>query len=216
MRNPGIVALFLAACTEPTEAGTAPTEARHPPVTQPAQPTVPPAHQAIPGSQRYLQAPLDAAGLARRPTLEPLAQDSQLAGLDGGRRVQEQLRRGQQPSTAPQPGDEKPLQPGAPSLTEIRAVLATVQGPLATRNFDALQPMITQRLFGTLQPLQEKNGDRLWRHLARYPLALQGRLNAVVDDVQPNHVQLKVALPDGGELRPVLEKVDGVWKIDRF
>lgn len=203
--------LSFAACTEPVDCAREPARCpgyvRAPAMAAaprpapaallaPIAPTAP-AALAVPvrGGQRYLQVPVDGQAPNRRPDQEPLAV---------------QVRPGAVPA-----GD-KPIQPGAPSQAEALAVMRAVEVPAESRNFEGLKPLITTRLYDTLQPLLEKNGPRLWTHLDHYKTALAANPVVTVESVEGGKVQTRVPVPGAQDLRPILEKVGGSWKIDRF
>ncbi len=153
------------------------------------------------GGQRLLQAPLDPGAPGRPPSREPLALDV---------RALEKL---------PPPAkavDNAPLPAGAPTHEELKALVAVVQLPAKARNFEGLKPFITQRLYDALSPLLAKDGDRLWRHLEKYVSAVDTGFKTEVESVEMERAQLHLTLPDGSELRPILLRQNGVWKIDRF
>ncbi len=193
------------ACTEPVDCTVEPQRCPNRPVVMAAQPAagkpVAPREQqrvAVPfhNGQRLLQVPVDATGLGRPPSREPLA-------VNVG-------------AVAKPQGDAAPLPAGSPSRTELTALVATVVQPTKARNFESLKPFITQRLYDTLTPLLVKDGDRLWRHLDKYQTAADQGFKTQVDSVEMDKAQLHLTLPDGSELRPILARQNGVWKIDRF
>jgi hypothetical protein len=146
--------------------------------------------------QRLLQVPIDPNAAGRQPSREPLALDVR-------------------PRFKPV-ADEAPLPSGAPSREDLRALLTRILEPSQAKNFEGLKPFITQRLYDSLSPLLVNDGGRLWRHLSKYPVALTSGFTTDVLSQEGGKVQLHLSLSDGSELRPILEKQNGLWKIDRF
>jgi predicted lipid-binding transport protein (Tim44 family) len=109
-----------------------------------------------------------------------------------------------------------PLPAGAPTRDELKALVATLQLPAKTENLPGLKPFITQRLYDTLGPLVAANSARLWRHLAKFGTAAETGFRTEVESVEADRVQLHLTLPNGEELRPIVVRENGVWKIDRF
>ena len=105
---------------------------------------------------------------------------------------------------------------GAPSADELKGIIASVLLPTKARDFEALKPFITARLYDTLTPLLAKDGERLWRHLSKYQTATEGAYRTEVEAVEADNVRMHLTLHDGSEMRPILTKQNGVWKIDRF
>lgn len=197
-----LATLFLgAACQEPVDCVQEPARCPNRPIA-PAPVTPRPGSApsavgrplplpvAVNHGQRMLQLPPGPGVAGRQPSQEPLARPAIV--------------------------DNAPLPTGAPSREELKALLASVQAPTQARDFEALKPLITPRLYTTLTPLIAKDGDRLWRHLAKYTTAMTGGFKTEVDSAEGDHVQLHLTLSDGSDTRPILTHQDGAWKIDRF
>lgn len=110
------------------------------------------------------------------------------------------------------------IQPDTPDAAIARGVLVGMRGAAASHDLTQLSAHMTRRLVADLTPKMEKFRDRLWRHLDRYVQAVDGGRFAVKSEPAdtPTRRQVTVTLPDGGELRPILEREDNQWKIDRF
>ena len=214
-----LLAVSAAACTEPVDcvryparcpgfvapsAGPKPVkplpiqmvrdQLRPPPGLPSAPPSGRDAAQVPPagvGAQRYLQLPTTGQVPNRRPDQEPLA--------------------GQAPAQ-PEPA----AKPGEPTRAEVTAAMQAVRPASEAHNFEGLKPFITERLYTTLAPLIKDNGDRLWRHLDVYGEALRAPLHVDIESVTGGKVQTRIPVAGKPDLRPILEKVDGAWRIDRF
>ena len=186
-RCPNVRVQPLAAAALPAR----PSVAERPPAVQ-----VPSAQVPLRAGQRQLQVPLNPGNLGQPPTREPLA-----------------LNIRPKPLAAETPA---PLPVGAPSREDLKALVVAVQLPASTKDFEALRPFITPRLYASLAPLMAESGDRLWRHLAKYKQAGSSGFETKIESVELDKVHAALQLPDGSELRPILEKQNGVWKIDRF
>ena len=188
--------LLAVACQEPVDCVQEPLRCPNAAVAgvRP-QPSLPAASAR---GQRLLQvpgAPTVVAG--RQPAQEPLARDIRLAA--------------QQALAA-----NAPVPAGAPTREVVDGLIARVLPPAKARDFAALEPLVTPRLFETLAPLLAQDGDRLWRHLAKYATAAAGGFKLEVESVEADRAQLHLTLPDGADIRPILLRQDGTWKIDRF
>ena len=109
-----------------------------------------------------------------------------------------------------------PLPAGAPTREELKALIATLQLPAKARDLAGIKPFITQRLYDTLGPLLATNSERLWKHLAKFALAADTGFRTEVESVEADRVQLHLTLPNGDDLRPIVLRQNGIWKIDRF
>ena len=197
-RQVALLCLFLGtACAEPVDCALEPKRCPNQAVRQ-TDPASDGLANARPfrGAQRLLQVPVDPNAPGQPPSRQPLAVDLRLP--------------------AKVPAEAMPLPAGAPSRDELNAMVATVQLPTKARSFEGLRPFNTSRLYDTLEPLLAKDGDRLWRHLDKYLIASDKGFKTEVESVEADRVQLHLRLPNGDDLRPIVVRQNGVWKIDRF
>jgi hypothetical protein len=131
-----------------------------------------------------------------------------------GAKVQEQV-------AAPAP--DKPARPAeivpdSPDAAIARGVLVGLRGAAAAHDMKQLSAHMTKRLVADLTPKLDKYAERLWRHLDRYVKAVDGGRFEIKSEPAdtPTRRQVTVTLPDGGELRPILEREADGWKVDRF
>ncbi len=195
--------LLGTACTEPVDCALEPKRCpNRVAAPQPVVPTGAPKRQQLQvpvptaNGQRLLQVPLDPNAAGRQPSREPLAAD---------------IRARFKPIV-----DDAPLPSGAPSREELTTLMKRVIEPARARDFEALKQVITSRLYDALSPLVAKDGDRLWAHLVKYGGATSGGFKTDVLSQEGGKTALHLTLPDGSELRPIVEQQGGVWKIDRF
>ena len=98
----------------------------------------------------------------------------------------------------------------------FRLLLAEALPAIKAHDAQALAKSCSPRYSDNLKQVVVTSGERLWRHLDRYPTVLGN--TAVQISVQPSEdsrVQLLVAAA-GIELKPIVVQSDGQWKIDRF
>ena len=198
MRGVSLAAIVLAsslasltACTEPTDCAVEP--------------------------QRCITPPVSAAG-------------AKPAAAEVGKPVQVLPERRQRPVAAqPAPGGPVRRLPevapqAAPSEGETadaawaRGVIVGLRSAAAAHDMAALQKHMTKRLTADLLPKLDKYAERLWKHLDRYVKAVDGGKFTVLSEPADTATrrQVTITLPDGGELKPILEREDNVWKVDRF
>lgn len=210
----------LSACTEPVDCNAEPSRClvqpgrAKPPVVQVVAPegvpaTRPDDAQPVPRPVRRRDAREGAAQVGEAPSQRylPMPRGPGLAVLPPGQPA------GVQPAQAEAgaAADESPEQ----LLT--RGIVAKIREPAKAHDIKALMPHMTKRLAGDLEPKMAQYGERFWRHLDAYVRAAEGgfRVQSEPGDA-PTRRQATLTLPDGQELKPILEREDNMWKIDRF
>ncbi len=106
----------------------------------------------------------------------------------------------------------------SPDALLARGVLAGLRGPAASHELPKLAPVITKRLLADMGPKMEQYGPRFWRHVDKYIKAADDGILKITAEPgdSADRKNISISLTGGEELRPILQREDGAWKIDRF
>ncbi len=205
-----LAALALGACTEPVDCAAQPE--RCPRIANVPQLAPVAVTRQSEVAQPVAAAPTAAPALANRP--QPLPVIPPAGAGQGGQR---NLEIDQEHALAAARNARRAPGTLDAQTAADRMIILAIHKAAAARDFAALKPHMSDRLIGAIEPMLDQQGERFWKHLARYAEAAEKGFTVRDEAGDGSNLRhMIVTLPGGEELKPILTKTPDGWKFDRF